>query len=193
MQVPLEITFHNIDLSDWVENAIRDRVAKLEHIYDRITSCRVRVELRARHSNNTVPPVVRIEIGIPGSKELVVSHEPEHLQRRYQTPDVRNAIADAFHIAERRLVELKNQRQRHTKQPLHDDANQFLGQVAEIFPEEDHGFILNNVGSSLYFHRNSLLSGDFDALKRGDELHYVEEAGDTGPIATKVRPKVDQG
>jgi ribosomal subunit interface protein len=190
MQVPLEITFHNVDHSDWAEEVIRDRVAKLERIYDRIMSCRVRVELRARHSNNTVPPVVRIEIGIAGRKEVVVSHEPDHLQRRYQTPDMRNAINDAFHIAERRLVELKNRRQRHTKQAHHDGENQFLGQVSEIFPDEDHGFILNNVGSTIYFHRNSLLSGDFDKLKRGDELHYVEEVGDTGPIATKVRPKL---
>ena len=42
-------------------------------------------------------------------------------------------------------------------------------------------------GGLLYFHRNGLLSGDFDSLKRGDEVHYVEEMGDTGPIAAKVR------
>jgi hypothetical protein len=41
----------------------------------------------------------------------------------------------------------------------------------------------------LYFHRNSLLSGHFDSLTRGDELYYVEDVGDTGPIATKVRVK----
>jgi len=34
-----------------------------------------------------------------------------------------------------------------------------------------------------------VLCGDFDALKRGDELHYVEDVGDTGPIASKVRVK----
>lgn len=44
-------------------------------------------------------------------------------------------------------------------------------------------------GGLLYFHRNSLLSGDFDKLRRGDEVHYVEDAGDTGPTASKVRLK----
>ena len=34
-----------------------------------------------------------------------------------------------------------------------------------------------------------MLSGDFDDLKRGDEVYYVEDVGDTGPIATKVRVK----
>jgi cold shock CspA family protein len=41
----------------------------------------------------------------------------------------------------------------------------------------------------LYFHRNSLLSGDFDDLKGGEEVYYNEGVGDTGPIATKVRVK----
>jgi hypothetical protein len=34
-----------------------------------------------------------------------------------------------------------------------------------------------------------VLSGDFDNLKAGDSVHYVEAVGDTGPIATKVRPR----
>jgi hypothetical protein len=30
------------------------------------------------------------------------------------------------------------------------------------------------------------LTGDFDKLRRGDEVYYVEDVGDTGPMATKV-------
>jgi cold shock CspA family protein len=44
-------------------------------------------------------------------------------------------------------------------------------------------------GGLLYFHRNSMLSGNFDELRRGDEVHYVEDTGDTGPVASKVRIK----
>ena len=54
-------------------------------------------------------------------------------------------------------------------------------------PEKDHGFLMTKEGGLLYFHRNSVLSGNFDKLKRGDEVTYVEDMGDTGPIATKVR------
>jgi cold shock CspA family protein len=32
-----------------------------------------------------------------------------------------------------------------------------------------------------------LLIGDFDDLRRGDQVSYVEEMGDTGPVASKVR------
>ena len=186
MQVPLVLTFHNVARSQWAEDEIRARVAELEKIYGRLNSCRVRVDQRAESRTGSIPPVVRIELGIPGHKELVVSHEPEHLQRKFQRPDLRNAIHQAFRTAERRLRDLKEQREGRTKEALHDAENQSLGQVTELEPEADHGFLLTKEGSSLYFHRNALLSGNFDKLKRGDEVYYVEDVGDTGPIATKV-------
>jgi ribosome-associated translation inhibitor RaiA/cold shock CspA family protein len=189
MQVPLEIAFHNIESSDWAENEIRSHVSDLERMYDRLTSCRVRVDQRAKNSNGTIPPVVHIELGIPGHKDVVVSHEPDHLQRKYQRPDLHNAINEAFRIAERRLLDLKEQRDGRTKEAHHDAPNQFLGQVAEIDPAGDFGFLMTKEGGMLYFHRNSVIIGDFEDLRRGDEVHYVEDVGDTGPIASKVRVK----
>jgi ribosome-associated translation inhibitor RaiA/cold shock CspA family protein len=192
MQVPLQIAFHNIESSPAAEEEIRARVAELETIYDRIISCRVCIDQRAENAVGTIPPVVRIELGIPGHKEIVVSHEPEHLQRRYQRPDLHRAINEAFRIAQRRLRDLKEQREGKTREPHHDSENRSLGQVAETAPDEDHGFLITKEGGLLYFHRNSVLVGDFDTLQRGDELYYVEAVGDTGPIATKVRVKVKE-
>jgi ribosome-associated translation inhibitor RaiA len=189
MQVPLEIAFHNIEKSDWAENEIRTRVAKLEKLHERLTSCRVRVDQRATNSNGTIPPVVRIEIGVPGRKDVVVSHEPDHLQRKFQAPDLHNAINEAFRIAEDRLAGLKEKLGGRTKEGHHDAENQFLGQVAELTPDEDFGFLMTKEGGLLYFHRNSVLSGDFDAFERGTEVYYVEDMGDTGPTAIKVRLK----
>jgi len=186
LQVPLEIGFHNIESSDWAENEIRSRVAKLEKIYERLVSCRVRVDQRANNSNGTIPPVVHIELGIPGRKDLVVSHEPDHLQRKFQTPDLHTAIHEAFRIAEDQLAVFKTKLDGRTKTGFHDAENQFLGQIAELTPTEDFGFLMTNEGGLLYFHRNSLLAGDFDALERGDEVYYVEGLGDTGPTASKV-------
>jgi ribosome-associated translation inhibitor RaiA/cold shock CspA family protein len=192
MQVPVEIAFHNIERSAWAEEEIRARIAKLERIYDRLITCRVRVDQRASNSTGTIPPVVRIELGIPGHKDLVVSHEPDYLQHKFQSPDLHNAINEAFRIAEDRLVELKNRRQGRSKQAHHDGENQFLGQVADMTPGQDFGFLLTKEGGLLYFHRNSVLAGDFDALQRGDEVYYVEEMGDTGPTAAKVRVKTQE-
>jgi ribosome-associated translation inhibitor RaiA/cold shock CspA family protein len=188
-QVPLEIAFHHIESSDWAEQEIRTRVADLERLYGRLTSCRVRVDQRAKDVTGTIPPVVHIELGIPGRGELVVSHEPEHLLRKYRHPDLRRAINEAFRIAERQLRDLKQQRDGRTKIGDHDVENQSLGEIAELTPEQDFGYLMTKEGGLLYFHRNSLLTGEFDELERGDPVYYNEDVGDTGPIATKVRVK----
>jgi cold shock CspA family protein/ribosome-associated translation inhibitor RaiA len=190
LQVPLEIGFHHIESSNWAEQEIRARVAELEKLYDRLASCRVHIDQRNGNPSGSIPPVVHIELGIPGRKDLVVSHEPDHLQRKYQHPDLHHAINEAFRIAERRLLDLKEaEREVRTKGGQHDSRNQSLGQIAEIDGAGEFGFLMTREGGLLYFHRNSLLSGSFDDLKRGDEVHYVEDAGDTGPVASKVRIK----
>jgi len=189
MQAPIEIAFHNIEQADWAEDAIRDHVARLEQMFDRLTTCRVRVDQRANNSNNTIPPVVRIELSVPGHRDIVVAHEPDRLQRKFQAPDLHNAINEAFRIAERRLGQFKDQLRDRTAASRHEAANEMLGQIVEITPAEDFGFLLTASGGLLYFHRNSVLTGDFDRLEVGDQIHYVEEMGDTGPIATKVRVK----
>jgi cold shock CspA family protein/ribosome-associated translation inhibitor RaiA len=189
LQVPLEIAFHNIASSQRAEQEIRARVTDLERLYPRLVSCRVRIDQRAKDLTGTIPPVVHIELGIPGHSDLVVSHEPEHLLRKYRHPDLHKAINEAFRIAERQLLDLKQRRDGRTKAGDHDAENQSLGQVAEVTPEQDFGFLMTKEGGLLYFHRNALLSGDFDDLERGDHVYYNEDIGDTGPIATKVRVK----
>lgn len=188
MQKPIEIAFHNIPSSDAAEAAIRDHVARLERIYGRMTTCRVRVDQRNHNTNDTIPPVVRIEISVPGRKDIVVAHEPGHLQHKFQAPDLYNAINEAFRIAEVRLSKHKDKLCDHgTATMAHEAAHEFRGQVADLPDGEDFGFLMTKEGGLLYFHRNSVLNGDFDSLNRGDAVSYVEAMGDTGPVARKVR------
>lgn len=189
MQTPAQIAFRRYPAFDHAEEAIRSRLDKLEELYAELVTARVTVDQRANNTDTNVPPVVRIELSLPNAAPVVVAYEPERLQRKFQSPDLRNAINDAFNLAERQLREFKDRRRGRPDKLDHEAAHQFLGQVAEMQPEKDHGFLMTKEGGLLYFHRNSVLAGDFDALKRGDEVHYVEEMGDTGPLATKVRPK----
>lgn len=188
MDVPLQIAFHKVEKPDWAEDEIRARVEKLDKMADQLVGCRVAVEQRADNVDHTIPPVVRIELDMAGTAPIIVAYEPERLQQRYQNPDLRTAINDAFGLAEQRLEGWKERRRWETKDRHHDIQNQLLGQVAELPPGQDHGFLMTAEGGLLYFHRNSLLSGDFDELRVGDEVHYVETVGDTGPLAVKVRP-----
>lgn len=177
MQTPLEIAFHNVSSSEHIETDIRDRAGKLARLYDRLTACRVTVE--ADHKQPRIGRFYQVHIvmSVPG-QELVVSREPQKARQ----PDVHASIRDAFKAAERQLKEFKRKLRGEVKP--HDA--QFQGQVSQLYPAEDHGFILTSSGTQLYFHRNSLMDGAFDALTRGTPVHYVEIDGDTGPLASKV-------
>jgi ribosomal subunit interface protein len=179
----IDITFHNLDSSPAIQEVIRDHIAKLERIYDRIVTCRVAVE--ADHNQHRTGKVydVHVELVVPGG-ELVVSREPQKAKLKYANPDIHTSIRDAFRAAERQLIEYKEQLRGDVK--VHVDEELFQGQIAQLYPEEEHGFILTNTGTQLYFHRNSVMNEKFDELRRGDTVHYVEMTGDTGPIAKKV-------
>lgn len=182
-QIPLEIAFHNCSPSEAVEAAIHERVSKLERIYDRLTSCRVSVEaLHQQHRNGNVYEV-HIDMLVPGG-QLVVSRAPHKPKERYASPDVYTSIRDAFDAAERQLIDYKQQIRGEVK--TSPGQNLFHGQIAEIDPNGEFGFILTGEGTQLYFHRNALLEGEWEKLARGTEVRYVPKDGDTGPTAAKV-------
>jgi cold shock CspA family protein len=175
--------FHNTEPSAAFEADIRKRVAKLEKLYGRLTSCRVSVEaLHRQHRTGNVFEV-HIEIVAPG-RTIVVSREPHRVAERHRKPTIRNAIHDAFKTAEERLKSFKAQRNDAAK----PQEELVQGRIDELHPDQDFGYILTHKGSHLYFHRNSLIHGSFEKLQRGDEVEFIEAAGDTGPTASKVWP-----
>jgi cold shock CspA family protein len=184
MDRPLEVTFHNCQHSDAVEAEIRKQVGKLEKRFPQLIGCRVSVEaLHKQHRTGNVWDV-HIVMSVPG-KDLAVSREPHRAKENYAHPDVQTSLRDAFRAAERQLEAYKERPRQDWTPP---SGSAVTGQVTQMLPENDHGFILNNLGSQIYFHRDSVTKSDFGSLKVGDTVHYVEEEGDAGPVATKVWP-----
>jgi ribosome-associated translation inhibitor RaiA/cold shock CspA family protein len=180
MDRPLDIAFHNCQHSDAVEAEIRRHVDKLEKRFSHLTGCRVSVEaLHNQHRTGNVFDV-HIVLSVPG-RDLAVSRAPHHGKDRHA--DIQTSIREAFRAAERQLESYKGRPGQDETPP---SGSAVTGQVAQMLPDADHGFILNNLGTQLYFHRDSLTRGDFASLKVGDKVHYVEEEGDAGPVATKV-------
>src|SRR4051794_5494880 len=165
MQIGPEVSFHNLEPSPAAEDDIHEHVERLERIYGRLTTVRVRVDQRNQNQNGTIPPVVHIEISVPGHGEIVVAHEPDHLQRKFQAPDLYNAINEAFRIAEQRLAKYKDKLTDRTAEQTHEATQEFVGQIAELHADENYGFLMNKEGALLYFHRNSVLTGGFDELR----------------------------
>ena len=189
MELPLELSFHNIQPSDAVEAAIRERAEKLKTLYDRLVAVRVHVEAEMQRRRTGNLYTLHIELGVPG-KDLVVSRAPHKPKRKYADPDLYTIIREAFDVAERQLKDYKAQLSGEVK--THESDYQFQGQVTQLMPEEDHGFLLTKEGGQLYFHRNSVLNNGFDKLRKGDLVHYIETVGDTGPTASKVRLGAEQ-
>lgn len=94
---PTQITFRGIAHSDALEADIARHIAKLERYSSRVTACRVLIETPHRHHHDGPHFRVRIEVTVPGTQPIVISHEPTPGTDPYLT------VHEAFHAAERRL------------------------------------------------------------------------------------------
>jgi ribosomal subunit interface protein len=175
MQVPLEITERNTKIPELERERIEQKAAKLDSYYERITACRVVVEVPHQHKNKGVDYNVRIELEVPG-KRLVVRRKPD--------ADLNVAIRDAFDAARRQLEdysrEIRGDVKTHVPEPI--------GEVVRIFGDEGYGFLESPEGDEIYFHENSLVKGDFARLKVGDRVRYKQEQGHKGLQASTVKP-----
>jgi ribosome-associated translation inhibitor RaiA len=180
MQRPLEIRFRQMEPSPAIEARIRDKAAVLERFSDRITGCRVIVEKEHRHHRKGNLFRVRIEIDAPG-KELAVTHSGPR-DHAHEDPYV--AIRDAFNAAVRRLED--HVRERGGKVKAHEPSLQ--GTVRMVDREGGFGFVETPQGE-VYFHRNSVVEGGFDAIEPGCEvrLEVAERESSEGWQATTVR------
>ncbi len=183
MDRPLDIAFHNIDASESLEETIRAHVERLDERFPHLIGCRVSVEA-PHHQHQTGNEVsVHITLAVPG-RDLVVSHAPHKSREHRRHPDARSAVKDAFRAAERQLETFKGRLQDDDTKP---SGSALAGTVALVEPGADHGFLLTAFGTQLYFHRDSLTNASLAELEAGTVVHYVEEDGDAGPVATKVR------
>lgn len=178
MKLPLQVVFRNMEPSDAIEAAIRDRGDRLDKFFEHIMSCRVVVELHHRHHHQGNLYHVRVDLKVP-DEELVASREPaEH----HAHEDVYVAIRDSFDAVRRQLEDYVRRRRGVVK--THETVSH--GRVAELHPEENYGEIETPDGRLVYFHKNSVMDEDFDHLQIGTEVRFVEEKGELGPQASTV-------
>lgn len=179
MQIPLQITFRNLDRSPALEAEVRGHAERLDKFYDRIMSCRIVIEKRHKHHRRGNQFHISVDVTVPGS-ELVASREPDE---NHAYSDVHVAIRDAFDSMRRQLEDYA----RTHDQRLKAHAAPPHGRIVELSPDEDHGRIETPKGRLVYFHRNSVIGADFDQLKIGAEVRFHEEAGERGPQASTVQ------
>jgi cold shock CspA family protein len=179
MSFPLHLSFRNMAPSAAIEEVIRQKARKLDVFTDHILWCRVVVERVGNLRQHGSLYELRIDLATPG-QEIVVQRE---LKRDSENKDFHVEIREAFDSARRQLEAHAHRRRRDVK--THEEAPH--GKVSQLFPDEDYGFLETMEGREIYFHRHSLVNGDFDHLEVGREVAFVEQEGTQGPQASTVR------
>lgn len=178
MQLPLQITFRGMEPSHVVEDRIRERAARLDRFHDHIMGCRVVVESPHRHKHQGALFHVRVDVTIPGH-EIVVNREPA---QHHAHEDVYVAVRDAFDAAQRQLEAWSRKQKGFVKRHVEPE----VARVSKIASQEGYGFLTAGDGREIYFHQNSVVDGEFEQLKVGSAVRFIEEQGDKGPQASTV-------
>jgi cold shock CspA family protein len=179
MNRPVEVTFRNVPRVEPIETVVRHEAAKLERYSKKIIGCRVAIERPQRFQRQGNPYRVRLYISAASRRPVVVSREPVHSEMH---DDLRTIVIGAFKAARRQLQSMIQQ-QRGDDKPPHEPR----ALVVRLFPEPGYGFIKTPNGEELYFHRNSVLHGDFERLAVGTEVRFEESEGEKGPQASTVQ------
>ena len=180
MQLPLQVTFRDIDPSPAIEARIRERAQRLDRFHERIMACRVRVEAPRRQGRKGHIYQIRIELTVPGDTLIINRAQPQS----HAHEDVYVAIRDAFEAAERQLDARSKRRQGEVK----THATPPHGRVSRRFHDQNYGFITDSEGSEIYFHANSVVNDGFARLDIGSEVRFTvaEKESVKGPQASTV-------
>lgn len=173
MEIGLQITARDIEITDAIRADITEKAEKLDKYYDRIMRCRVVLESPKRHQHEGKLYNVHIYITVPGG-ELVVKRDLDK--------DLYVAIRDAFQAVRRKLEDFSRLQRFDVKH--HEGPSQ--AQIASLFPDKGYGFLTTQDGLEVYFHENSVVNKDFSKLKVGMKVRFAEELGVKGPQASSV-------
>ena len=180
METPLNIAFRDTPSSPALEERIRHEAAHLARRAPRMTRCDVVLDAPHRHHHQGMLWRVHIRMSLPGG-EVVVTHESP---RDHGHESAAVALRDAFRAAERQVAKQREHQEGVVKTHIPLPS----GQITQLLPKADHGFITLDDGQEVYFHRHSVAGDGFDRLCIGDAVTLILSEGDKGPQASLVRP-----
>ena len=179
MQIAPEIIFHDVDRSEWVENYIGERVQRLERFAEGITRCHVTLTQEVASHTKGNRYSVMVEVRLPPNHDLAAKKQKVVKEMHTQLPALINQAFGAIETQLKRTAQL-----RRAEVKTHDSEPR--GLVAKLSPE-GFGFIRTFDNQEVYFHRNSVLHGDFERLAVGAEVRFNPEQGEQGLQASSVQ------
>jgi cold shock CspA family protein/ribosome-associated translation inhibitor RaiA len=180
MQTPVKIEFQGMEARPHIQAELAKHVDELEQRFGRVTACRVVLKGPGGHHRTGGLYEVNIRLALPDGREVNIDRTAQADERH---SDLDFAINDAFKRARRQLQdqvrELQGQVKHHEGPPV--------GTVVQLDPLGEFGLLETSDGQEIYFHRNSVLDGDYPNLAVGSHVTYFEEMGEKGPQASTVK------
>jgi cold shock CspA family protein/ribosome-associated translation inhibitor RaiA len=179
MEIAPEIIFHDVDRTDWVEAYVIERLRRLERFADGITRCRVSLTQEVASHTKGNRYSVMVEVRLPPNHDLAAKKQKVVHDMTTQLPALINQAFSAVESQVKKTAQLR-------RGELKTRDAEPRGLVASLSPE-GFGFIRSFDNRDVYFHRNSVLHGDFERLAVGTEVRFSPEEGEKGLQASSVQ------
>lgn len=172
----LQIEAQNVELSPTWKADIEDRVSKLHTGHDDIIHGRVTLTKDLHHHQTHNGAEVLIVVSISGRHTITARKSEKTFEA---------AIRAAFAAMQ---AELRKYREKRASKTIRVSSPPLRGVISKIFLQQGYGFILQEGGGELYFHRHAVHGLKFEELEDGLEVAFNVEEGEQGLQATTVNP-----
>lgn len=173
----LQIESRNVAMTPRWKAEIEERMAALQARCDDLTHGRVTLTKNRHHKKLKNVAEAVVVVSLPGRRTVTARKEAKTFEE---------AIRASFDAID---IELRKYREKraHTDIRL-PPVPPFRGVIAQVFAREGYGFILQEGGGKVYFHKNALHGLSFTDLEDGQEVVFQVEPGQKGLQATTVNP-----
>lgn len=170
----LQIESRHVEMTPRWKTEIEDRMAKLQDGHDDLVHGRVTLTKNRHH--HLAPNVAEalIVVSVPGRHTITA---------RKKETTFEEAIRAAFSALQ---IELSRYREKRASKEIRVSPIPLRGVICKLFPQEGYGFIQQEGGGEVYFHRNALHGLSFEELEDGLDVAFNVEAGEQGLQATTV-------
>ncbi len=173
----VEIESRNVGMTPRWKQEIEARMTDLQTGHEDLTHGRVTLTKNPHHKKAAKVAEALVVVSLPGRLTLTARKENKTFEE---------AIRKAFQAV---AIELRKFREKRANKEIRTAPIPSLrGVVCKLFPRQQYGFILQEGGGEVYFHKNALKGLSFKDLEDGTEVLFNTETGRKGVQATAVHP-----
>lgn len=171
----LQIESRNIDMTPRWKTEIEQRMEGLQAGHDDMIHGRVTLTKNLHHKKDARVAEAFVLVTLPRRHTVTARKEEKTFEE---------AIRAAFSAVE---IELQKYRDKRGATDFRTEPiPPWRGVISKLFPQEGYGFILQEGGGEVYFHKNALRGRDFQHLNDGTEVMFNAAPGEKGEHATVV-------